>query len=311
MIGFAQPEARIGWRIEAKDAADLFDAVEPLAATPLDTAALSRQQQAGDRRIAQVDDKVPAGADGHQPQVQPVAVMLALFQNDDALDVRRFGQQRHDDLAADHGDAGIVMVVDQVCEQPARQDEIADPAVADEQNTQIVPPDAQWPTIAVRSPRAKKPPCQRLVISIREGCLIISGSGGASPMSKNYVTLASRGILAIDGPDRATFLQGLVSNDVTQAGPSRAIYSAFLTAQGKYLHDFFIAETGERLLLDCEAERLPDLQRRLKMYKLRSKIALEDVSAQFSVTALFGPGALEALGLPAEPGAAAPFGASL
>jgi len=130
-------------------------------------------------------------------------------------------------------------------------------------------------------------------------------------MSKIYVTLPSRGILAIDGPDRATFLQGLVSNDVTQAGPSRAIYSAFLTAQGKYLHDFFIAETGERLLLDCEAERLPDLQRRLKMYKLRSKIALEDVSAQFSVTALFGPGALEALGLPAEPGAAAPFGASL
>jgi folate-binding protein YgfZ len=127
-------------------------------------------------------------------------------------------------------------------------------------------------------------------------------------MSKTYVTLPSRGILAIDGLDRATFLQGLVSNDVTQAGPSRALYSAFLTAQGKYLHDFFIAETGERLLLDGEVGRLPDLQRRLKMYKLRSKIALEDASAQFSVTALFGPGALEALGLPAEPGTAAPLG---
>ena len=38
-------------------------------------------------------------------------------------------------------------------------------------------------------------------------------------MSKNYVTLPSRGILAIDGLDRAAFLQGLVSNDVTQAGP--------------------------------------------------------------------------------------------
>jgi tRNA-modifying protein YgfZ len=127
-------------------------------------------------------------------------------------------------------------------------------------------------------------------------------------MSKNYVTLPSRGILAIDGPDRAAFLQGLVSNDVTQAGPSRAIYAAFLTPQGKYLHDFFIVELGGKLLLDCEAERLADLQRRLKMYKLRSKITLEDTSSQFSVTAVFGAGALETLSLPVEGGAAAPLG---
>jgi folate-binding protein YgfZ len=127
-------------------------------------------------------------------------------------------------------------------------------------------------------------------------------------MSKNYVTLPSRGILAIDGPDRAAFLQGLVSNDVTQAGPSRAIYAAFLTPQGKYLHDFFVVELGGKLLLDCEAERLADLQRRLKMYKLRSKITLEDVSAQVSVTAAFGAGGQEALGLTAEEGAAAPLG---
>jgi folate-binding protein YgfZ len=127
-------------------------------------------------------------------------------------------------------------------------------------------------------------------------------------MSKNYVTLPSRGILAIDGPDRAAFLQGLVSNDVTQAGPSRAIYAAFLTPQGKYLHDFFVVELGGKLLLDCEAERLADLQRRLKMYKLRSKITLEDVSAQVSVTAAFGAGGQEALGLTAEEGAAAQLG---
>jgi folate-binding protein YgfZ len=127
-------------------------------------------------------------------------------------------------------------------------------------------------------------------------------------MSKNYATLPSRGILAIDGPDRAAFLQGLVSNDVTQAGPSRAIYAAFLTPQGKYLHDLLIVELGGKLLLDGEVERLADLQRRLKMYKLRSKITLEDAGSQFSVTAVFGAGALEALGLPVEPGAAAPLG---
>ena len=45
------------------------------------------------------------------------------------------------------------------------------------------------------------------------------------------------------------------------------------------------------------------------MYKLRSKITLEDVSAHIPVTAVFGPGALEALGLPAaKPGAAVALG---
>jgi folate-binding protein YgfZ len=128
-------------------------------------------------------------------------------------------------------------------------------------------------------------------------------------MSMNYVTLPSRGILAVDGPDRAAFLQGLVSNDVTFAGPSRAIYAAFLTPQGKYLHDFLIVELGGKLLIDCEIERLADLQRRLKMYKLRSKVTLEDVSAQYSVAAAFGPGAPAALDLPAgEPGVAAELG---
>ena len=127
-------------------------------------------------------------------------------------------------------------------------------------------------------------------------------------MNPSYVTLAPRGILAIDGADRTAFLQGLVTNDVTPVGPSRAVYSALLTPQGKFLHDFFIAALGDRLLLDCEAERLADLQRRLKLYKLRSKVALEDGSASFSVTALFGDGVLEALGLPAEPGAAAALG---
>ena len=127
-------------------------------------------------------------------------------------------------------------------------------------------------------------------------------------MAHQYVTLPSRGILALGGPDRSAFLQGLVSNDVTLAGPSRAIYTAFLTPQGKYLHDFFVIELAETLLLDCEADRLADLQRRLKMYKLRSKITLENWTERYSVSVLPGGDAVTALGLATEPGVATPLG---
>ena len=83
----------------------------------------------------------------------------------------------------------------------------------------------------------------------------------------------------------------------------RAIYGAFLTAQGKYLHDFFITTIGSRLLLDCEASRIEDLYRRLKIYKLRSNVEIIITDA-YQVLALFGAGALTSLKLPEKAGAA-------
>ncbi len=122
-----------------------------------------------------------------------------------------------------------------------------------------------------------------------------------------YAVLEDRGVVAVGGDDRAAFLQGLVSNDVLRVGDARAAYALFLTPQGKFLHDFRIAESGGALLLDPEAERRADLLRRLKMYKLRSKITLEDRAEALVAVAMFGGDALARLGLPEEAGAAAPF----
>ena len=111
--------------------------------------------------------------------------------------------------------------------------------------------------------------------------------------------LESRGVLEVAGEDRVAFLQGLVSNDVTKAGAGRAVLAALLTAQGKYLHDFFILALDEALYLDCEASRLDDLKKRLTLYKLRSKVTLTDASARYLVAAAWGDGVLPRLGLSA------------
>jgi folate-binding protein YgfZ len=123
-----------------------------------------------------------------------------------------------------------------------------------------------------------------------------------------YLLPESRGLLAIAGEDKVGFLQGLVSNDVAKAGPARALYSAFLTPQGKYLHDFFLAEAGGSFYIDCEAGRREDLKRRLSLYKLRSKVTVADATASHAVALLFGNDALVRLGLGPEPGSAIPFG---
>ncbi|MEO5336809.1 MAG: folate-binding protein [Magnetospirillum sp. WYHS-4] len=123
----------------------------------------------------------------------------------------------------------------------------------------------------------------------------------------SYTVLEERGVIDVTGEDRVAFLQGLVSNDVARAGPGRALWSAFLTPQGKYLYDFFLAEREGAFLLDCEGgERLAGFLKRLSMYKLRSKVELADRSAGTAVLALWGDEAPAVLGLPAERGIAAP-----
>ncbi|MEJ0063854.1 MAG: folate-binding protein [Alphaproteobacteria bacterium] len=98
-----------------------------------------------------------------------------------------------------------------------------------------------------------------------------------------FTSLDYRGVVAIGGPDRQKFLQGLVTQDVALTGPDRALYAILLTPQGKFLHDLFIIETGDALWLDCEAARIGDLIQRLSRYKLRSEIDIADVSAEYGV----------------------------
>ncbi|HZS82844.1 MAG TPA: folate-binding protein [Stellaceae bacterium] len=128
---------------------------------------------------------------------------------------------------------------------------------------------------------------------------------------RSFVALPQRALLAVSGADRRAFLQGLVSNDVEKVSPSRTVHAALLTAQGKYLHDFFIIERGDAFLLEAEAARLADLQRRLSIYRLRAKVAIAPAEAGLAVAAAFGEGALAALGLREEAGAAAPFAGGL
>ncbi|MCF6272234.1 MAG: folate-binding protein [Rhodobacteraceae bacterium] len=82
-----------------------------------------------------------------------------------------------------------------------------------------------------------------------------------------------RQLLRISGSDRQEFLQGLVSNDVakTANGP---VYAALLSAQGKYLFDFFLTAESDAILLDVAASRAQALAQRLAMYRLRADVQI-------------------------------------
>ncbi|MGQ0527258.1 MAG: CAF17-like 4Fe-4S cluster assembly/insertion protein YgfZ [Alphaproteobacteria bacterium] len=107
-------------------------------------------------------------------------------------------------------------------------------------------------------------------------------------MSKDYfISLKNRGLMLISGPDRRSFLQGLVSNDVNLLDTQKCVYACLLSPQGKFLHDFFIYEEGETLRLDCESgARAEDLFKKLSLYKLRAKVELS-VESEIKMYAIF------------------------
>lgn len=113
--------------------------------------------------------------------------------------------------------------------------------------------------------------------------------------------LPHRAVLEIQGEDKAPFLQGLISNDIDQVSPVRAIYATLLSPQGRFLYDFFIMEKEGAYFLDVEAERLPALIKKLSLYKLRSQVTLTP-RPDLKVFALWGEDMAKKLGLKEEKG---------
>ena len=74
----------------------------------------------------------------------------------------------------------------------------------------------------------------------------------------------------------SAFLQGLVSNDVAEAAPGRAVWTALLTPQGKYLADFFILRRRRPPAAGCERAQVPMLVQRLTRFRLRSKVTIRE-----------------------------------
>lgn len=107
--------------------------------------------------------------------------------------------------------------------------------------------------------------------------------------------LSHRGVIEIEGEDKATFLQGLISNDINLVTPTQAMYAALLTPQGRFLFDFFIIEKEGKYFLDVESARLEAFLKKLSLFKLRSKVTLK-ARPDLKIYALWGEGnlALEA-----------------
>ena len=107
-------------------------------------------------------------------------------------------------------------------------------------------------------------------------------------MNFSFTELPGRACLLISGEDAASFLQGLITQDIRKLSAASLLYAALLTPQGKYLHDFLLSETEQSgIRLESDAGSADELQQRLMRYRLRAKVTIE-MQPQINVFASWG-----------------------
>jgi tRNA-modifying protein YgfZ len=104
-------------------------------------------------------------------------------------------------------------------------------------------------------------------------------------------TLGRRGQIAVAGNDRASYLQGLLTNDIPALTPGSGCYSAWLTPQGRMLTDMHVFESGDMILLDVPADQLPSTLQRLDQFLFSEDVQLADLAGRVRPVWLHGPDA--------------------
>lgn len=94
------------------------------------------------------------------------------------------------------------------------------------------------------------------------------------------MTITELAFLRISGDDRISFMQGIVSQDVTKLAVEKIQFAALLSPQGKILHDMFLIDMGDAILIDAQAAYVETLLKRLLMYKLRAKVTITPITLE-------------------------------
>lgn len=93
-------------------------------------------------------------------------------------------------------------------------------------------------------------------------------------MADALTRLPDRSVLALTGPDTIALLERLVTHNTADWPAGEARYGALLTPQGKVIADYIALRTEDGVLLDVAAGALPDLEKRLKLFRLRADVAV-------------------------------------
>jgi folate-binding protein YgfZ len=113
----------------------------------------------------------------------------------------------------------------------------------------------------------------------------------AARRASAFFDRADRGFIVVSGADRATYLQGLLTNDIVALKSGTGCYAAYLTPQGRMIADLWVYELGDVTLLALLRDVKDTVLAKLDQFIFSEDVQLGDVSATFASVAVVGPDA--------------------
>lgn len=110
------------------------------------------------------------------------------------------------------------------------------------------------------------------------------------PDADQRVPVIGRGLLAVTGADAAGFLHAQFSSNIRDLVPGQLRLTSYSDARGRLLAVLHVLAVGEGFLLEMPADRLEPIANRLRRYVLRSRVDIEDISAETCAFGVSGKG---------------------
>ncbi|KAL1461444.1 hypothetical protein WDU94_013343 [Cyamophila willieti] len=114
-------------------------------------------------------------------------------------------------------------------------------------------------------------------------------SSGSSAYEVKYENLSSRGLVRLSGEGVHQFLQGLMTNDINHLQNSSSLYTMFLNTKGRILYDSIIYKYNDILLVEVDINDLDNFIKHLKMYRVRRKIDIDNMTDVLNASVIFEP----------------------
>lgn len=117
----------------------------------------------------------------------------------------------------------------------------------------------------------------------------------ATAASDGVADLSHLGVLSIAGADARTFLHGQVTADVAGLAGDASTLGAYCSAKGRMLASFRLWQAEDRYLMVLSRSLVPAIEKRLRMFVLRSRVTIADDTARVVLLGAAGPGAADAV----------------
>jgi folate-binding protein YgfZ len=105
------------------------------------------------------------------------------------------------------------------------------------------------------------------------------------------IDLTHRGLLQFTGPDRLSFLQGMLSNDLKSLRPFEGQYATILTQQGKVIADVRVLCSLNSFYLDFWDNLKSKILDHLNRYLVADEVEITDRSEEYATLSIQGPNA--------------------